>query len=245
MAYLCDGKIYTACHPLKIPDRSEQLKQLDSHLIDKIDIISCSQNQVRGLCEQHMLLIQSYYAVAKYVIKIDGPPELCGSVIFMPIVAEVILLEMELHGTTGTTFEGPIPGYCLSYCSRYWAVCDEVNRLFIYDLSTMLLKKTIHIGAPKRFIVHPIQFSMLYALMYCSCRSHPSCVNYVLVYIGPGPSCGKIVRQVSIKTHGMIPLKATFVQLEMAKFYQSPKEQAALTFYPNDFLVFHLPGWCM
>ena len=192
-----------------------------------------------------MLLIQSYYAVAKYVIKIDGPPELCGSVIFMPIVAEVILLEMELHGTTGTTFEGPIPGYCLSYCSRYWAVCDEVNRLFIYDLSTMLLKKTIHIGAPKRFIVHPIQFSMLYALMYCSCRSHPSCVNYVLVYIGPGPSCGKIVRQVSIKTHGMIPLKATFVQLEMAKFYQSPKEQAALTFYPNDFLVFHLPGWCM
>ena len=244
MVYLYNGKIYTVCHPLKVPDRTE-LKQLDSHLIDKLDLISYSENQVKGLCEQHILLVQSYYAIAKYIIKFDGAPELCGSVIFMPVVAEVILLEMELHGTTGTAFEGPIPGYCLSHCSRYWAVCDEVNRLFIYDLSTMTLKKTINTEISKRFILHPVQFSMLYALMYCSSHSHSSHVSYLLIYIGPGPTCGKIVRKVSIKAHGIIPLKATFVQLEMAKFYQSPKEQTALTFYPNDFLVFHLPGWCM
>lgn len=245
MAYLYDGKIYSVCHPLKIPDRTEQLKQIDSYLIDKIDLISCSNKQVKGLCEQHILFAQSYYAIAKYVMKVDGPPELYGSITYMPVVAEVILLEMELHGTTGTAFEGPIPGYCLSHCSRYWAVCDEVNRLFIYDLSTMALKKSISTGIPKRFILHPIQFSMLYALMYCSSRSQPSYVSYILIYIGPGPSCGKMVRKVSIKTQGIIPLKASFVQLEMANFHQSPKEQTALTFYPNDFLIFHLPGWCM
>ena len=105
--------------------------------------------------------------------------------------------------------------------------------------------KIVHTGISKKFILHPIQFSMLYALMYCSCRSHPSHVSYMLVYVGPGPSCGKVVRKVSLKTRGIIPLKATFVQLEMASFYHSPKEQTALTFYPNDFLVFHLPGWCM
>ena len=245
MAYLYDSKIYSVCHPLRIPDRSEQLKQLDSYLVDKVDLISCSNTRSRGLCEEHVLFVQSYYAIAKYVMKVDGPPELCGSCMFMPIVAEVILLEMELHGTTGTAFEGPIPGYCLSHCSRYWAVCNEMNNLFIYDLSTMSLKKIVHTGISKKFILHPIQFSMLYALMYCSCRSHPSHVSYILVYVGPGPSCGKVVRKVSLKTRGIIPLKATFVQLEMASFYQSPKEQTALTFYPNDFLVFHLPGWCM
>lgn len=245
MVYLYDGKIHSACHPLKIPDRTEQFKQLDSYLIDKIDLISCSNNRIRGLCEQHVLFTQSYYAIAKYIIKVDGPPELFGSIMFMPIVAEIILLEMELHGTTGTAFEGPIPGYCLSHCLSYWAVCDEFNRLFIYNLTTMALKKSIHTGISKRFIVHPIQFTMLYALMYCSSRSHSSSVYYILLYIGPGPTCGKIVRKVSLEVHGIIPLKATFVQLEMANFYQLPKEQTALTFYPNDFLVFHLPAWCM
>ena len=208
MAYLYDGKIYSVCHPLKIPDRTE-LKQLDSHLIDKMDLISYSQNKVKGLCEQHVLVVQSYYAIVKYAIKLDGPPELCGSVVFLPIVAEVILLEMELHGTAGTAFEGPIPGYCLSHCSRYWAVCDEENRLSIYDLSTMALKKTVNTGISKKCISRPVQFSMLYALMYCSSHSRPSHVSYLLIYIGPGPTCGKIVRQVSVKTHGIIPLKAT------------------------------------
>ena len=244
MAYLYDGKICGVCHPLRIPDRNE-LKQLDSHLIDKVDLISCSNTRHRGVCEEHILFVQSYYAIAKYVMKVDRAPELFGSVMFMPIVAEVILLEMQLHGTTGTAFEGPIPGYCLSHCTRYWAVCDETNNLFIYDLSTMLLKKIVHTGISKEFIVHPVQFSMLYALMYYSSRSHPSHVSYMLVYIGPGPSCGKIARKVSLKARGIIPLKATFDQLETASFYQSPKEQTALTFYPNDFLVFHLPGWCM
>ena len=243
MVYLSDGKIHSVCHPLKLPDRKE-LKQFDSHMIDKIDLISNSDNQVKGMCEQHILLTQSYYAVAKYMIKLDGPPELCGVVVFMPIVAEVILLEMELNGTSGTAFAGPIPGYCLSHCSRYWAVCDEINRLFIYDLSTMALKKTINTGISRQFILHPVQFSMLYALMFCTYDSHSSCASYVLLYIGPGPTCGKIVRKASVRTYGIIPLNATFVQLEMADFYQAPKGQTALTFYPNA-LLFHLPGWCM
>ena len=52
MAYLYDGTIYSVCHPLKVPDRTE-LKQVDSHLIDKMDLISCSQNQVEGFANSN------------------------------------------------------------------------------------------------------------------------------------------------------------------------------------------------
>ena len=237
--YLCEGKIRCIPHNLTIPNNRENH---DSCVIDKMDIISNSQNYNIGICEQHILLTQCSYLIAKFVIQNDGPPKVCLPTVDMPMRAEIVSPEIDLAGVSP---KDPIPCYCLSHCSKYWLVCDSNSKMFIYDLSTMTLVKTVKTDVCTDFIIQTIQFSMLYVLVCCCSRSDPNYVCYLLIYVGPGPDSGKTVRKSLTADFFEFPRSVLFVQLEKTKFYQYPKGETAMTYFPDNSLLFHLPSWCL
>jgi len=109
--------------------------------------------------------------------------------------AEIIFPEIDLPNVAGVSPKDPIPCYCLSHCSKYWSVCDSTSTIFIYELSTMALVKTVKTDVCVDFFIQTVQFSMLYALVCCCSQLSPNNTCYLLIYVGPGLDSGKTVRK--------------------------------------------------
>ena len=140
LVYLYEGRMCCIPHNLMILNNKENHDSC-ACVIDKMDIISYSQNHNLEICEQHILLTQCSYSVAKFVANVSP--------------------------------KDPIPSYCLSHCSKYWSVCDSTSTIFIYELSTMALVKTVKTDVCVDFFIQTVQFSMLYALLCCCSQLNP------------------------------------------------------------------------
>jgi len=70
LVYLYEGRMRCIPHYLMIPNSKEN-HDFCACIIDKMDIISYSQNHILGICEQHTLLTQCSYSIAKFVIQSD------------------------------------------------------------------------------------------------------------------------------------------------------------------------------
>jgi len=240
LVYLYEGKIHCTPHILVIPNSREN-HDSSACVIDKLDIISNSQNHVLGICEQHILLTQCFYLITKFVMESDGPPKLCLPTVEMSMRAEVISPEIDL---TNVSPKDPIPCYCLSHCSKYWSVRDPTNRIFIYGLSTMTLIKTVKTDLCVDLFIQTVQFSMLYALVCCYSQSSPDNIRYLLIYVGPGPDSGKTVKRSVTPDLEFInfPRSVLFAQLEKTELHQ---EKTTMTYFPDDSVLFYLPSWCL
>ena len=234
LVYLCEGMIHCMPHKLTLPSNKENF---DSCVIDKMDIISHSCHCVMGICEQHMLLVQCSYSISKLFFQNDGAPKLFLPIVDMPMRTELIFPEIDLPP------KDPVPCYCMSHCSKYWSVCDANSTIYIYDLSAMSLVKAVKTDISTDFIMQVVQFSLLYALVCCCSSSHPnSTVCYNLIYVGPGPDCGKTVRKAVIEDICNFPRIAIFGQLEKM---ECPMQEPSMTYFPDNSLIFHLPSWCL